>query len=113
MANRTRQIPQVDVLKCRGDLNASCMVSIKNKLTRLMNRKHRYMLLDLEKTKHIDLAGLGILVERLRKVRSLKGDIKLCNLRPQVSETFRMVGVSKLIDSYSTKEEALESFKSA
>jgi anti-anti-sigma regulatory factor len=51
-------------------------------------------------------------VDRLRKVREQKGDIKLCNLRPEVEKTFRLIGVNGLMESYSTQEEAIRSFAS-
>ena len=103
----------IEVFKCDGDLNAQAMVTFKNKVRKLMNKNHKKVLLDLSKTKHVDLAGLGILVERIKKIRAVDGDIKLCNVQPQVDATFRLVGVSKLIESFPTREEAIRSFKVA
>ncbi|MBU1863109.1 MAG: STAS domain-containing protein [Candidatus Omnitrophica bacterium] len=113
MAPHARAKEDVKVLRCKGDLNASVMVSIKNQVSKLMNRNRKHVLLDLSKTEHVDLAGLGILVERIKKVRAADGDIKLCNVQPQVSETFRLVGVSKLIESFKSEDEAIRSFKVA
>ena len=110
MAPQTKDKEKVDVLRCRGDLNASSMVLIKNKVSRLMHKNRKNVLLDLGKTQHVDLAGLGILVERIKKIRSVDGDIKLCNVRPQVLQTFCLVGVSKLIESFESEEEAIRSF---
>ena len=103
----------VDILRCPGDLNASRMVKIRNKVTRLMQKNHTRVIIDLGGARHVDLAGLGILIERLKRIRAMRGDIKLVNLSPQVSETFRLVGVNNLIESYNSKEEALRSFKVA
>ena len=110
MAPHTHAKDGVDILRCKGDMNATAMVTFKNKVSRLMRRNHKRVLLDLNRTKHVDLAGLGILVERIKKIRSIDGDIKLCNVPPQVRETFRLVGVSKLIESYTSEEEAIRSF---
>jgi len=103
----------VDVVRCNGDLSANTMVTFKNKVRKLMEKNHKNVVLDLKKTKHVDLAGLGILVERIKQIRAVNGDIKLCNVNPQVKATFRLVGVSKLIESFPTEEEALRSFKVA
>lgn len=100
----------VDVLRFNGDLDALSMIKMKGRMNRLLNRNHKRLLLDLKDTKHVELAGVGILVDRLRKVREQKGDIKLCNLRPEVEKTFQMIGVKGLIESYSTEEEAILSF---
>ena len=110
MAYRSRAKMGVDVLRFQGDLNASEMIKIKSRLTRLLNKNHKKLLLDLKQAKHVELAGLGILVDRLMKVRAQKGDIKLCNLRPEVQRTFQMIGVSSLMESFHSEEEAIRSF---
>jgi stage II sporulation protein AA (anti-sigma F factor antagonist) len=103
----------VEIVRCNGDLSANAMVIVKNKVRKLMEKNHKNVVLDLKKTKHVDLAGLGILVERIKQIRAMNGDIKLCNVSPQVKATFRLVGVSKLIESFPTEAEALRSFKVA
>ena len=110
MNDRIKTRMGVEVLRFDGDLNAVEMVKFKNRLARLLNKRHKKLLLDLSRTRHVELAGLGILVDRLRTVRAQHGDIKLCNLRPEVEKTFRMVGVNELIESFPSEEEALRSF---
>ena len=102
----------VDVLRFNGDLDALSMIKMKGRMNRLLNRNHKRLLLDLKDTKHVELAGVGILVDRLRKVREQKGDIKLCNLRPEVEKTFQMIGVNGLMESFPSEEEAIRSFAS-
>ena len=110
MAYRSRAKMGVDVLRFQGDLNALAMVKMKNRLARLLKKNHKKLLLDLKEARRVDLAGLGILVDRLRLVRAQKGDIKLCNLRPEVERTFRMIGVGSLMESFHSEEEAIRSF---
>lgn len=110
MAYRSRAKMGVDVLRFGGDLNAMEMVRIKNRLARLLKRNHKKLLLDLKQTKRVELAGLGILVDRLMKVRAAKGDIKLLNIRPEVEKTLRMIGVGNLMESYQSEDEAIRSF---
>ncbi|MBI4431586.1 MAG: STAS domain-containing protein [Candidatus Omnitrophica bacterium] len=105
-----RKDSSVNVFVCNGDLDAPHMTRISHKVSRLMHRRHINVLLDLRKARFVDLASLGILVDRLRKIRQREGDIRLCNLRPRVSETLRLVGLNGLIQSFGTREEALESF---
>lgn len=100
----------IDVLKCEGDLSAIEMTRMKGRMNRLLNRNHKKWVLDMGSTQRVELAGIGILVDRLRHVREHKGDIKICNLRPEVEKTLRMIGVGSLIESYSSEEEALRSF---
>lgn len=112
MAYRSRMKMGVDVLRFEGDLDALSMVKMKNRLTRLLNKNHKKLLLDLSRARRVELAGLGILVDRLMTVRAQKGDIKICNLRPEVEQTFRMIGVNGLMELFDSEEEAIRSFVS-
>jgi len=78
-----------------------------------MEKKGDKVVIDLGRTNHVDLAALGILVERIKEVRGNEGDIKLCNMKPNVQKTFKMVGISKIIDTFSTTKAALRSFELA
>ena len=113
MAYRSRSKMGVEILRFQGDLSASEMVRIKNRLTRLLNQNHKKLLLDLARARRVDLAGLGILVDRLMKIRAQKGDIKICNMRPEVAKTFSLIGVSGLMESFRSEEEAIQSFASS
>ncbi len=110
MAYRSRTKVGVDILRFEGDLSVGEMVKMKNRLTRLLNKNHKNMLLDLKRARNVELAGLGILVDRLRSVRAQKGDIKLFNLRPEVRNALNIVGVGSLMESFASEEEALRSF---
>ena len=110
MAYRSRAKMGVEVLRFQGDLDAMEMIKIKSRLNRLINKNHKKLLLDLRQTRRVELAGLGILVDRLMKVRAQKGDIKLCNLRPEVEQTFRMIGLSGVVEAFHSEEEAIRSF---
>jgi anti-anti-sigma factor len=103
----------VNVMRCPGDLNVSYMVQSKSRFRRLMNQRIKFFLLDLQHARHVELAGLGILVDRLRQIRSNKGDIRLFNLHPEVLKTLQMVGITGVVDTYSNEEEALQSFQAA
>ena len=100
----------INIMRCPGNLSATRMVKMKTRFNQLMNQNRRFFLLDLRRARHADLAGLGILVDRIRKIRSLKGDIRLFNLHPEVSEILRMIGLNQIIETYSTEEEARRSF---
>ncbi len=110
MAYRLRSKMGVEVLEFEGDLDAVGMVKMKNRLTRLLNRNHKKVLLDMSRTRRVELAGLGILVDRLLKVRAQRGDIKFCNMRPEIEKTFQMIGIRGLIEAFQTEEEAIRSF---
>ncbi len=103
----------VSILICRGDLNAASMVKLKNSLSRLLNQKRKRLILDLAKARHADFAGLGILIERLQKIRAIKGDLRVIHVHPEVSKTFDRIGVSSMIESFRSKTDAIRSYQIA
>lgn len=107
--NRHQQF-NVEVLDCDRRLDASAMVRLKQRMNQFVKKNHTRVLIDMSRTQQVDLAGLGLLIERLRMLRTLNGDIKLCNLRRQVADMLRLVGVSRLMEAYDSREEALRSF---
>jgi len=103
----------VSVLTCNGDLNAVSMVNVKNRLARYMTQRRRFIL-DLSKAKHFDFAGIGILIERLQKMHPKQGgELRVINVRPEISETFNRLGLQRFIVTFSSKSEAIQSFSSA
>lgn len=110
MAYRMRTKMGVEVLRFTGDLNAVEMVRFKKHLACLLRKNRKKLLLDLSETRHVELSGVGILVDRLRSIRAQKGDIKLCNMRPEVERVLEMIGISGLIESFRSEEEAIQSF---
>jgi MraZ protein len=100
----------VDILRFQGDLDAMEMVKMKNRVARLVKKNRKKLLFDLSCARRVELAGLGILIDRLMKIRAVKGDIKLCNLRPEVEKTLAMVGINRLMESFQSEEEAVRSF---
>ena len=103
----------VSVVRCEGNLDATKMVTIKNRLSRLFNQNHKFLLLDLARARRIDVTGLGILMDRIQRFRALDGDVRLFNLKPAVFEMLRRVGVDELVETYPTEEEARRSFQIA
>ncbi len=103
----------LSVVRCEGNLDASKMVNVKNRLSRLLNQNRKLLLLDFARTEQIDVTGLGILVDRIRKFRALKGDVCFCSLRPSVFETIHEMGVDGMVETFNTEEEARRSFQVA
>ena len=108
---RCRQ--RVQVLEVGGDLYASDMVRIKNRIDRLMQMERVYMVLNLRKARYADLAGLGILVERIGQVRRLDGDLRLAGVNARIKKLFHQTGTDRLMQFYGGVRAAVRSFSAA
>ena len=113
MKPQTLNKGEVSVLICNGNLNAESMVRFKSQLTRLINRNRTRLVLDLARAKRADFSGLGILIERLQKVRSMRGDIRMVHVRPSISKTFERVGIDQMIEAFESKQDAIRSYQVA
>lgn len=103
----------VSVLVCRGNLDANSMIRLKNTLARLLHQKRRRLILDLAHAERADCSGLGIFIDRLKKVRAMHGDIRMINVKPTLSRTFDMLGVNRMVETFDSKQEAIESYHMA
>ncbi len=65
------------------------------------------IVLDLGNVEFIDSAGLGAIVASLKKLRSMNGDLKICNVNKPVMALFELVRMHKLVDIFASREEAL------
>lgn len=88
----------VGVLHFPSTLDAFQMVRLKPRLSRLLNRHPKLLLLDLAATRSVNLAGLGMLVARLRS--NPNGSlIRFSNASPQVHRTLLRAGMNGFLDS--------------
>ncbi len=96
MSRHLREDGSVDVLHFPGTLDAFEMVRMRPHLTRLLNRHPRVLVLDLAATRRVELAGLGILVDRLRRMGN-GSRIQFSNVSPAVHRTLVRAGVDGLV----------------
>lgn len=85
------------VVRFPGKLDALQMVRMKSRLTRLLKRHPKLLLLDLARTRRVELAGLGMLVDRLKRVGNGQGIVRFSNVSPQVHRTLARAGVDEML----------------
>lgn len=86
----------VNVIRFPGTLDALQMIRMKPRMTRLLNRHPKLLLLDLGETRRVKLAGLGMLVDRLKRSGNGHSEIRFSNVSPQVYRTLVRAGVNGL-----------------
>ena len=100
----------VSVLKVSGDLDTSTSKLLKQVLTELIEEEQYNIVVDMQKVVQINYMGVGTLLERLRQVRKLSGDLKLARLNRITRKALSMVGASKVFETFETEQGAIESF---
>jgi len=100
----------VSILRVAGDLDTSTSKLLKEVLTELIEERHYNIVVDMRKVVQINYMGVGTLLERLRQVRKLSGDLKLARLNRITRKALSMVGASKVFETFETEESAIASF---
>ncbi len=103
----------VSVLKVRGNIDTSTAKLLKRALTDLIKEEQYNIVVDMQKVVQINYMGVGTLLERLRQLRRLSGDLKLSGLNRITRKALSMVGASKVFETYDTEEAAVASFAAA
>lgn len=83
----------------------------KQTLNLSINAGIKKLVVDISQCEFIDSTFLGAMVISLKKITSKGGDLRLVGFQPAVSAMFEMTRMYRVFDSFSTKEEAINSFK--
>ncbi|MEI8071651.1 MAG: STAS domain-containing protein [Planctomycetota bacterium] len=92
-------------------LDEGALDELNVELVRLINdRAGIELLLDFHNVEFMSSAMLGLLGKIHRKVGGLKGKLKMCSIRPQIYEVFKLTNLNKLFSIHKDEAEALAAF---
>jgi len=100
----------VHVLALSGDLDAHTFPAFQERLERTVAEGARAVVIDGKALAYVSSAGLGVLKRMVKDVRADGGDIRLAALTEKIRNIMNLLGFSKIIQVFSTVEEAVESF---
>ncbi len=103
-----------DVIVEVVDLNRATLNEadeFKQRLAENIENGYKKIIVDLTSCEFIDSTFLGALVISLKKVTSLGGDLRLVGFQPAVHSMFELTRMYRVFETFSTKEDAILSFK--
>jgi len=103
----------VTVLRLEGDIDEDGMNVLRLSLMECIQAQRCHVVVNLSAVKFVSYMGVGVLVERLRQLRSANGDLKLTGVNLYTERLFRMVGVTNVFDTFSTEAQAVQAFAEA
>jgi len=104
----TRQLLNATILDVVGDITLYNSPTVRKALLDLLKGKRvPRVLVNLEKVRYIDSAGVASLVEGLKISRDLKSEFALYGLTRTTREVLELTRLIKVFDVYETEEEAL------
>lgn len=90
--------------------SASEAEELKGKLLDAMEDGYKKIIIDLTECDFVDSSFLGVLVNSLKKVAKVEGDLKLVGFRPAVRSMFELTRLFRVFESFSSLQEAVKSY---
>jgi anti-sigma B factor antagonist len=104
----TRQLENATILDVVGDITLYNSPNVRKALLDLLKGKRTpRVIVNLEKVRYIDSAGVASLVEGLKVSRDLKSEFALYGLTRTTREVLELTRLIKVFDVYETEAEAL------
>lgn len=95
------------------DLQGRPLDDLRQTIEDLLQHDRARIVLDLEKVRFIDSAGLGELIACKKRAQERSGDIKILHPGPQVEEVLVLTLLTQVFEIYKSEGDAVASFTSA
>jgi anti-sigma B factor antagonist len=104
----TRQVGKATIVDVVGDITLYNSPEVRRVLLGLLKEQHATrVIVNLEKVKYIDSAGVASLVEGLKTSRDLKSGFALYGLSRTTREVLELTRLIKVFEVHSSEEDAL------
>ncbi len=111
VVNEENQITKIRFLD-RNILEEANIQQIGDEISQLIEASDNpRLLIDFDHVEHLSSAALGTLITINNKVRNKSGQLRLCNIDPQIYEVFVITKLNKLFQIHEDAPKAVASFK--
>ena len=108
---RVEREGEVVVLSLQGAIDIVSAPKLKAQFDQeLLNRWAPRLVVDCAGVEYVDSYGLGIIAQAVRLARRIRGEIRLCALRPEVRTVLDISGLSKHVSVLPSRSQALASW---
>lgn len=95
------------IAKIKGEIDNSVTKNFREVIdTNVLKNNIKYLIIDFEDVKFVDSSGIGFIIGRYNLMKREKGFIVLSNINYYCEKIFKISGILRLINSYSSLEEA-------
>ena len=100
----------ISILSLTGSLDTNTSKEAENQINKLLEEGSIKLLIDLTDLDYISSSGLRILLSTSKKLKPLKGEMRICGLNETVNEVFEISGFTMIFNVLRTLEEAKVDF---
>ena len=93
-----------------GELDHHSAEEVRVKIDDRIERDNiQKVIMDFEEVTFMDSSGIGVVIGRFKKLQNRDGKVCVVNVNKRVDKVFKLSGLYKIINSYSSVSEAVES----
>lgn len=96
------------IIKLKGPLDLHTAQDFKEQVKKQLSKKINNIVLDLEIIDFIDSSGIGAILSLYKKIENKGGKIVIINMSPTLKRIFEVSGILKIIEAYTSRQQALE-----
>lgn len=96
------------IIYVEGRVDSTLVSEFGKQILDLIEQNDKNLIINCRDLTYINSLGLRVFLSAQKKIIGRKGKLYLCELSPQVLETFAISGFSSIFKIFETEEEALE-----
>ena len=100
----------IAIVRFKGRLDLLSAANARAEMAKLVQDGRERLVVDLGEVSFIDSSGLGALISGLKAARQAGGDLRLARLGEQARMLFRLTNLDKVLNIYSSVEDALAGY---
>lgn len=104
------EVKGILVVKLKGRLDAASSPLLERKLSSILEGDRLKLVLDFGGVDYLSSAGMRLLLNLTKKLKSKQGRVAISSLHSDVMEVIRMAGFDHILDIYQDEKEALGAF---
>ena len=101
----------IEVIDVQGEIDMYTAPRLRELLIDLVSKGSYQLVVNLDKVRFLDSAGLGVLVGGLKRVRAHDGSLDLVCTRERILRIFRVTGLTEVFGIYETVDQAIAATK--
>jgi stage II sporulation protein AA (anti-sigma F factor antagonist) len=91
-----------------GRLDVAVSGEVEEYLLKTIDTKSiQHLILNMSDVEYMSSSGFRVMIALLRKLKDLKGSLKICCVRPAVKRIFDVIELTTLFDMFETEEAAI------
>ena len=100
----------ISIISLTGSLDTNTSKEAEDQINKLIDEGSIKLLIDLTDLDYISSSGLRILLSTSKKLKSLRGEMRICGLNETVNEVFEISGFTMIFKIFKTLNEANTNF---